>query len=204
MSIVIDQQKKVFTIHTKSSTYQMTVGAYNQLLHLYYGKRLAGEMDLNYLLPFYDRGFSGNPYDAGEDRTYSMDTLPQEYPCHGTGDYRSTALQIGDAQGIYGCDLRYQSARITDGKYSLPQLPHAHTEGAAQTLEIVLADSVTGVEVTLYYGVLEDCDVITRAARIRNNGTSTVTIEKAASCCLDFLYGDYDLIHFHGRHGMER
>lgn len=24
--------------------------------------------------PPYDRGFSGNPYDAGEDRTYSMDT----------------------------------------------------------------------------------------------------------------------------------
>ena len=35
---------------------------------------------MDYLLTYYDRGFSGNPFDAGDDRTYSMDALPQEYP----------------------------------------------------------------------------------------------------------------------------
>ena len=29
------------------------------------------------LLTFEDRGFSGNPWEAGEDRTYSLDALPQ-------------------------------------------------------------------------------------------------------------------------------
>ncbi|MCD7745314.1 MAG: alpha-galactosidase [Lachnospiraceae bacterium] len=270
MPVFIDEQRKLFTIYTKNTTYQMTVGTYGHLLHLYYGKRIdicsiplencpagahvyqaslqseaeptatleAAEQapDLRYLLTFYDRGFSGNPYDAGADRTWSMDTLPQEYPCFGTGDYRSTALQIRNADGTASCDLRYKSARVLDGKYGIPGLPavysavpheetaetkakeYCRTDGrnadqegqqvseptSAQTLEIVLEDAVSGLEVTLLYGVLSDSDVITRATRIRNAGPDYVSIEKAASCCIDFLYGDFDLIHFHGRHGMER
>lgn len=212
MAIVINQQERLFTIHTAGSTYQMAVGRFGHLLHLYYGKRLSSEagenggapsVDLRYLLTFADRGFSGNPYEAGKDRTYSLDTLPQEYPCYGTGDYRSAALQIRNADGTYSCDLRYRSARIVDGKYSIPGLPAVYAQ-EAQTLEIELRDDCSGVEVTLLYGVLSDSDVITRAARIRNAGEGTVYIEKAASCCVDFLYGAYDLIHFYGRHGMER
>ncbi|MCD7817644.1 MAG: alpha-galactosidase [Lachnospiraceae bacterium] len=228
MPILIDEQNKIFTIHTKNSTYQMAVGEYGHLLHLYYGKKIdsgnsaAGSVlepaaeskiaektmtaaaDMRYLLTFYDRGFSGNPNDAGSDRTYSMDALPQEYPCFGTGDYRSTALQICNADGVSSCDLRFKSVRILDGKYSIPGLPAVYTNSPAQTLEVMLEDSVLGVEVTLLYGVLADSDVITRAARIRNCGAETISVEKAASCCVDFLYGDFDLIHFHGRHGMER
>lgn len=68
----------------------MGVGNYGQLLHLYYGKRLTG--DMRYLLIYYDRGFSGNPYEAECDKTYSMDALPQEYPGFGNGDFRSPAF----------------------------------------------------------------------------------------------------------------
>lgn len=35
---------------------------------------------MDYLLTYYDRGFSGNPYDAGTDRTYSMDSLHRSFP----------------------------------------------------------------------------------------------------------------------------
>ena len=78
MSILYDEKQKTLTLHTKNTTYQMQVDRYGFLLHLYYGKRADGCMD--YLLTFYDRGFSGNPYDAGKDKTYSMDALPQEIP----------------------------------------------------------------------------------------------------------------------------
>ena len=71
MAIRIDQDQKLITLHTKNTTYQMAVGAYGQLLHLYYGPRLGG--DMRYLLTYYDRGFSGNPYEADCDKTYSMD-----------------------------------------------------------------------------------------------------------------------------------
>ena len=45
-------------------------------------KKVSGDMD--YLLTYYDRGFSGNPYDVQGDRTYSLDALPQEFPERGT------------------------------------------------------------------------------------------------------------------------
>ena len=51
---------------------------------------------MDYLLTYADRGFSGNPAEAGADRTYSLDVLPQEYPTWGTGDYRNAALLIQD------------------------------------------------------------------------------------------------------------
>lgn len=52
----------------------MQVDRFGFLLHLYYGKKTDGSC-MDYLLTYYDRGFSGNPYDAGSDRTYSMDAL---------------------------------------------------------------------------------------------------------------------------------
>ena len=89
MAITFDANRKIFTIHTKQTTYQMQADANGYLLHLYYGARTKGSM--NYLLCYADHGFSGNPYVAGMDRTYSLDALPQEYPSLGTGDYRGVS-----------------------------------------------------------------------------------------------------------------
>ena len=148
MSIIFTENEKVFTLHTKASTYQMKVDQYGFLLHLYYGRRTEGCMD--YLLHYADRGFSGNPYEAGKDRTYSLDVLPQELPSSGTGDYRSPAVIVKNRDGSYGCDLRYQTHRIIAGKYSLPGLPAVYAdEEEAETLEVDLEDPVTKVRVTL-------------------------------------------------------
>lgn len=171
MAIIIDQEQKLITLHTKNTTYQMGVGNYGQLLHLYYGKRLTG--DMRYLLTYYDRGFSGNPYEAECDKTYSIDALPQEYPCFGNGDFRSPAT-------------------------------YDETGAESETLKVYLEDAPGGVRVTLLYGVFAELDIITRAVQITNCGTEAVHVEKAASAALDFMTGEFDVIHFHGRHGMER
>ena len=204
MGIVYSKSDRTFTIQTKNTTYQMQVDPYGFLLHLYYGKKTDGSC-MDYLLTYYDRGFSGNPFDAGDDRTYSMDALPQEYPSYGTGDYRSTALIIENADGSTACDLRYRSHHIFNGKYKIPGLPAVYAdETESQTLEIVMEDAVTGVEVTLQYGVLPDYDVITRSEKIVYRGEGKIFIRKAQSACLDFVQGKYDLLTFYGRHAMER
>ncbi len=203
MAIEFQQDKQLFTLNTKHTTYQMKVDRLGFLLHLYYGERISGNMD--YLLTYYDRGFSGNPADAGNDRTYSMDALPQEYPHLGTGDYRNTALVIRNADGSEYCDLRYVSHEIKKGKYTLSGLPAVYAgEHEAETLEIMIKDSVSGVQVRLLYSVLEEMDIITRSAEIMNIGAEPVCVEKASSACLDFMSGDYDFISFCGRHAMER
>ena len=203
MGIIYCEKDRTFTIQTKNTTYQMQVDRYGFLLHLYYGKKTDTCMD--YLLTYYDRGFSGNPYDAGEDRTYSMDTLPQEFPCYGNGDFRSTAFAVENADGSMSCDLRYKSHVILDGKYNLEGLPAVYaSEEEAQTLEILMEDPVTGVKVVLLYGVLPAQDIITRSVCVKNESSGKIYLNKIESASLDFLYGDYELLTFYGRHAMER
>lgn len=203
MAILFQKDKRIFTLETRQSTYQMKVDNFGFLLHLYYGRKISGDMD--YLLTYYDRGFSGNPYDVGNDRTYSMDVLPQEYPTMGTGDFRNSALIIRNHDESECCDLRYVSHEIRQGKYGLPGLPAVYAKDEeAQSLEIILEDSASKVQVHLLYGVLEEEDIITRSVQIMNLGTGKIVVEKAASACLDFVNGEYDLVTFYGRHAMER
>ena len=55
MAIIFDANRKIFTIHTKHTTYQMQADAKGYLLHLYYGVRVKGTMD--YLLCYADHCF---------------------------------------------------------------------------------------------------------------------------------------------------
>lgn len=63
MCIHFQKDNQIFTLQTEHTTYQFQADAYGFLLHLYYGKKADGEMD--YLLTFADRGFSGCPADVG-------------------------------------------------------------------------------------------------------------------------------------------
>ncbi|MBQ7593042.1 MAG: alpha-galactosidase [Synergistaceae bacterium] len=138
MPINYNADDKTFTLHTKNSTYQFQVDKLGFLLHLYYGPKSQGVMD--WVLTFADRGFSGSPYDAGEDRTYSLDYLPQEFPMQGTGDYRSPLLVVRNEAGTFGCDLRYKGYEIIDGKYSLEGLPAVYD--ASECKRITRGESV--------------------------------------------------------------
>ena len=206
MGIHFDKDRKIFTINTDNSTYQFMVDRYGYLLHLYYGSRINGSAE--YLLQYYDRGFSGSPCNAGSDKTYSMDVLPREMPVWGNGDFRSPSLVVETEDGARGAVFMYESHEIRDGKYSLPGLPAVYADDAkacrAETLEILLKDPVLGLELRMLYGVLPELDVITRAVSISNAGGSKVYLDKALSASIDFITGDYDLITFHGRHMMER
>lgn len=203
MAISYQEKERIFTINTNRTSYQMKIDRYGFLLHLYYGAKVEGSME--YLLTYADRGFSGNPYDAGADRTYSMDALPQEYPVQGTGDYRTPCLVVENGDGSYSCDLRYKSHEISQGKYGLPGLPAMYAgEDEAETLAVTLEDRASGLTVTLLYGVFSRLDIITRAVKVEHHGNAGVILKKVQSACLDFLHGEYDLIQFYGRHAMER
>lgn len=206
MAVIIDEKQRLFTLHTKNSTYQMKAEEHGVLLHLYYGKKMDG--DLSYLIQKADVGFSGNPNDLGVDRTFSLDTLPQEFPSCGVGDYRLPCIGIVEHDGSRAVDFRYHSYEVLKGAFKVPGMPSLYEEEGrskrAETLVIRMKDQATGVELELYYGVWEDEDVISRSARFINEGTGGIVLEKLLSMCLDFQYGNWELVHFHGRHAMER
>ena len=205
MAIRFDSKTKTYTLHTLKSTYQMKVDDRKVLLHTYFGPR-ADESDFSYLIVPEDHGFCGQPAGDGEDRTYSLDFYPQEYPVHGSGDFRIKALLAGPAGQVPALDLRYHSHRITEGKYGLPGLPafFAAEGEPVQTLEIVLKDICQEVYVKLLYGVFEEKNVITRAAVIENRGDSLLRLKRVMSLSLDFPEGKKELICFPGKHAGER
>lgn len=201
--MAIKIENRLFQIETEHTSYQMKVDKYGVLTHLWYGAKTECSMD--YLLDYPDVGFSGNIYEAENQRTYSLNTLPQEYSTSGVGDFRIPAITVTHDDGSRALDLRYSGHKISRGKYNIDGLPAVYaTEEEAETLEIVMEDTATNIEVILMYGVLPKKDIITRSTVIINNGTTPITINKAHSLCLDLPEGDWQSIHFHGRHAMER
>lgn len=204
MAVLFNQETQVFMLQTQHCAYQMKVAEYGVLLHLYYGQRM-DDCDLSYLIQRTDRGFCGNPYEMQQDRTFSLDYFPQEYSCFGIGDYRTDCVKVINSDGSCAVDYRYDSYEIQKGKYGLEGLPALFAqEEEGETLIIRMKDIHTQMMLELYYGVLEEADVITRAARIINGGKAEVTLKRAMSLCLDFPHDHMDWIHFYGKHTMER
>ena len=204
MSIRIDHETGLITLHTLHTSYQMWADGQGVVHHLYYGPAIGGS-DLCGLEFYSDCGFSPQPAGMDRQRDYSLDTLCQEYTGSGVGDYRIGCLRLAGPDGSRAADLRFVSAEADPGKYALPGLPAACAEdGACETLRLKLKDKVNSLAVTLLYGVFAQADVITRAALLENEGSGSIRLDKAASACLDVPFGKWELIHFHGRHCMER
>ena len=205
MAVQISENGRLFTLHTKNSSYQMYADPFGTLLHLYYGKRTDGE-NLSDLILRTDMGFAGNPPQAGSDRTYSLDYLPQELPSSGVGDYRDDCVRIRHSDGSCAAQFLFDSFQVTEGSYSIPGMPALYdTAGeSGQTLTITLREACSDVRVQLLYGVFERSDIITRALKVVNAGKTPIVLEKALSMSMDILFGDYDMIFFAGRHAMER
>lgn len=206
MSIIFNEQAKTFTLQTAHTSYQMKIGNLDYLLHLYYGPSIC-DADLNYQIMQYDRGFSGNPYESRDARTFSLDAQPQEFSTQQQGDFRTTSIEVVNADGSYSFNGKVTRFTIREGKYQLDTLPctFAKEDERADTLEIVLTDQISSVEVILLYSVFEKADMITRAVKVANKGTASIQLKKIMSVCLDFLNGlDMDLVSLPGRYGQER
>ena len=204
MGIIVNEEKKLFTLQTRHSSYQMQVDAFGFLRHLYYGAHI-GDVDMSYMHLDYERSFSPYPNCVEMHREYTLDVLPQEYTGCGLSDFRISSFGVINADGSSAAEFHYDSYEIRDGKYGIPGQPAVwDKEQESQTLVITLKDPVTGLAVELLYGVFEKKDVITRAARIINAGSAPVMLTKASSMSIDCTYGDFDLISFHGRHTKER
>ena len=97
---------------------------------LYYGEKI-GEENLSGLIFCTEMGFAGNPEEAGINRKYSLDALPQEIPGSGVGDFRDDMIDIRHADGSFAADFRFDSFEILDHSYacllytSLHKCPHS-------------------------------------------------------------------------------
>ena len=203
MTVHYDEKQQTFHLQTNSTSYVIEIAKDGYLTHRYWGERLrryAGAIPLRYM----DRAFSPNPVPA--DRTFSLDTLPQEYPAYGNTDFRTPAYQIQLDNGSTVTDLRYRGHRIVAGKPKLAGLPATYVENdeEADTLEIELYDELLGLTVTLSYTVFNELDAITRSVRLENRGNRELKLLRAASISVDFADDGYDMVHLAGGWANER
>ena len=205
MAIKVSENGRLFTIQTKDSSYQMFADDKNVLLHLYYGEKI-GEENLSGLIFCTDMGFAGNPEEAGPNRKYSLDALPQEIPGSGVGDFRDDMIEIRHADGSFAADFRFDSFEILDYSYAIPGMPALYDteEEKGETLVITMTEKASDIVLKLFYGVFEKENVITRAARLENHGETAIELEKMLSFSMDLMYENYEMIYFSGRHAMER
>lgn len=205
MAIKYNADTKTFVLETADTSYLMKVSRYGNLLHMYYGAKIP-DQDLDYLLTFQDRGFSPNPNEAGNDRTFSLDFLPQEFSTDRSGDYRTPSVEVIWGDGGTAFSGKVAGYEISPGAAEIKGMPGLQKNGKEQvdTLVIRLEDPVSRVEAKLFYTVFEEKNVIARSVILANYGTRDLRLERLMSGTVDFRDSEYDLIYFSGRHTMER
>ena len=205
MPITFDSEKRIFKLDTATSSYIFEIYEENYIVHLYYGAKIpdCNVTQLKYRGSF--PSFSPNNINVS-DPMFSPDITPLEYSGEGTGDFRSAAVAVRNADGNNSTDFRYKSHKIYGGKPAIEGLPALYVENDAdaQTLELLAEDSVTGVQAVLYYTVFENLGAMTRSVKIINASDRPVEIEKVYSSCVEFHTHDYELLTLYGKWGKER
>lgn len=156
MSIFYHETSQEFHLKNESVSYIMKVLKNGQIGQLYYGSVIPDKEDFGYYIETMHRPMSSYLFEGN--LTYSLEHLKQEYPSYGTTDYREPAFEILQENGSRISDFVYESHKIYDGKPEFQGLPVIYVEEKeeAQTLEIVLRDSLTGAKMTLYYTIMRD------------------------------------------------
>ncbi|MFA9397254.1 MAG: alpha-galactosidase [Clostridiaceae bacterium] len=203
MSIVFNQAQDIFHLTTKNTSYVMKVLEKKYLSHLYWGKKIRSS-NLNYILQFRDRcSFNANPDGFGSD--FSLNIVPQEYPCYGTSDYRTPAYEVQLENGTTVVEAYYKGYKIIDGKPKLQGLPATYgNEDQVKTLEIELYDELLGLKIILSYSVFYEQDVITRSVKFVNGGNEEIKLLRGLSSSVDFHSDNYDILQLSGAWARER
>lgn len=205
MKISYNADNKIFHIQTENTSYIMGIFKEKKLLHLYYGKKINeyGSVDEN--LPVYDYR-EVSPKDIEDGCHSTTNVLPMEYPCYGSADFRTPAFHAEYENGSAVTCLDYSGYNIYKGKKPLSGLPATYTESddEAETLEIILRDGLTGLELVLSYTVFAGFDVIAKSVKAINKGTENINIKSILSSTTYLFDKDYDFIHLEGAWARER
>ena len=203
MPIEWNEDEQLFHLYNGRISYMIQLVHGKYLAHVYWGSSVR-MLQPSAILPFKGRTFS--PNNEPSDPVFSLDTLPQEYPAFGNGDFRTPAYQLQAPDGSTVTEFVYDSYEIFKGKPRLNGLPMAYVEDEeeAETLVITLVDSMLGVGLNLHYTIYRDVEVITRSVLFENLGSREVKIEKCMSMSVDFHDSNWDWLHLQGTWARER
>ncbi|MCM1261126.1 MAG: alpha-galactosidase [Butyrivibrio sp.] len=203
---MIRENNRCFILETKNTTYCFHVLETGHLEHLYYGKkiRLASEKNVEALVEKH-AFMPGNTNAYNEScTTFSLEDIRLEMSSYGKGDIREPFIEVVHSDGSYTSDFIFDKAEINKGKGEYATLPGSYDEsGEVGHLCITLKDSRYGLALELHYYVYEDCDVITRSAKLINESADAVKLLRIMSMQIDFDTQDFVLTTFNGAWARE-
>lgn len=127
-------------------------------------------------------------------------------PTAGSGDFRVPALVIEQPNGTGVLELVYAGHRIVPGKPAIDPYPATYVEdpGEADSVEITLADHLSGAEVVLLLSIFRDVPAIARRMTIRNAGSAPLTVTTAMSWSIDLPDAGWRMVQLSGAWARER
>jgi alpha-galactosidase len=202
MSIMFSEQARCFHLRSRDTSYVIEVVGDRYLAPSYWGRRLSAWNNPSGA-PAVARSFS--PSVDPDDRAFSLDALPQDFPSFGSGDFRAPAVQVQQEDGSTITELLYRSHRILQGKPRLEGLPslYAENDQEAETLQVTLVDELIGLEAVLSYTTFHGLDAIVRSVRLRNNGGKPLRVLRLLSASHDFPRADLEMLHLSGAWARE-
>ena len=204
--IIFDNDKRIFYLQTPNTSYIIGLKDDYLVSHIYYGKRINGFDGID-VLERRSASFAvvDRPY---EDKGVGLSTevYPQDYSFFGSCDLRKPAFHAQYEDGSRITKMKYVSHKIFGGKPKLNGLPSTYTEndGEADTLEITMRDSLTGLILVYRYTVYNTCDAITRSITVKNGGSGVVNLKSVLSFSIDFERADFDFVNLSGAWARER
>ncbi|WP_255574352.1 alpha-galactosidase [Halobacillus sp. Nhm2S1] len=201
--IYINEETQQFHLTNGRISYIFHVMKNGQLGHLYYGKALRDRdfrhfQDYENTNPSTTHVFEGDP-------GFSLETVRQEAPVYGKGDFRTPAIILEEPKGASVADFRYKHHQTIKGKPKLEGLPATFAEESeAETLVVTLVDVQAQVEWELMYTIFRNLPVLTRSNRLTNNGEEPVILKHSMSASIDLPDADYEMVHLSGAWARER
>lgn len=196
MSIVYRESDRTFYLSGGGMSYVLHVTDTGELLNLWWGARVpdgAVRPDLS-------------EYPEGASFDKERNHLPWELPTRGSGWYGTPAVSAVNAHGDDVTVLKYVSHTIAPGKPALPGLPSTYVESPeeAGSLEILMKDPLTGLNVTARYTVFEKTGALTRSLRLKNAGDGALRINALLPASVPLRGEGYEVIHLKGGWARER
>lgn len=197
------EKQQLFHLTTPQSSYVMAVADGEWLGHLYYGPKLADTTGMEKAFRLNEFPFS--PAVNERDKVRFTQLFPFEYSFFGMGDYREPCLSVENEYGMNGVELTYRSFEIIPGKVIPEGLPHTRGDNACcDTLDLLMADDVLGLDVHLLYTVYQDLDVIVKSVKVVNRSDAPVTLKRVLSGQLNQEPEECEVLTLHGSWGRER
>ena len=104
------EKERVFKLDTPHTSYLIGIVDEEKFLgHIYYGAKIT-DYDVRALMRTGEAPFV--PSQNNRDRSSFLDAFPMEYPGHGVGDYRESAISVLDKNGNTAVQPLYREHKI--------------------------------------------------------------------------------------------